>query len=51
MVEAILLVFGALLLPFDIRHTVQHVLQHLSSYRTTNTSASNPDTFWYYPDL
>jgi hypothetical protein len=26
---------------------VTRVLQHLSSYRTTNTSALNLDTFWY----
>jgi hypothetical protein len=45
MVAATLLVFGALLLPSDIHHTVQHELQHLSSYRTTNTSALNLGTF------
>jgi hypothetical protein len=46
MVEATLLVFGALLLPFDIHHTVQRVLQQPSSCRTTNTSALNLGTFW-----
>jgi hypothetical protein len=51
MVEATLLVFGALLLPFDLHHTMQRVLQHPFSYRTTNTSASNLDTFWYYLDV
>jgi hypothetical protein len=39
MVAVTLLVFGALLLPFDIHHTVQRELQHLSSYRTTNIFA------------
>jgi hypothetical protein len=51
MVEATLLVFGALLLPSDIHHIVQCVLQHPSSYRTTKTSASNLDTFWFCPDV
>jgi hypothetical protein len=51
MVEATLLVFGALLLPFDIHHTMQRVLQHPSPYYTTNTSASNLYTFWYCPDV
>jgi hypothetical protein len=44
MVEVTLLVFGAQPLPSDTHHTVQRVLQHLSSYHTTNTSALNPDT-------
>jgi hypothetical protein len=51
MVEATLLVFGALPLPSNTRHTVQRVLQHLSSHRTTNTFILNPDTFWYCPDV
>jgi hypothetical protein len=50
MVEAILLVFGALLLLSGIHHTVQHVLQHPSSFHTTSISVSNIDTFWYYLD-
>jgi hypothetical protein len=51
MVEANLLVFGSLLLLSDTHHTVQRVLQHLSSYRTTNTYVLNLDTIWYYPDV
>jgi hypothetical protein len=45
MVAVTLLAFGILLLPSDIHHTVQHELQHLSSYHTTNNSALNLGTF------
>jgi hypothetical protein len=49
MIESILLVFGALLLPSGIHHTVKRVLQHHSSFHSTSISISNLDTFWYYP--
>jgi hypothetical protein len=51
MVAVTLLVFDAPLLLFDIHHTVPHGLQQLSSYRTTNISALNIDTFWYFLDV
>jgi hypothetical protein len=34
--------------PFDKHHTTLHVKPHLSLDRTTNTSASDPGTSWYY---